>query len=219
MADKPENELPWFERRMLTTDFQEISGIPQRHFLDLIKKWHKRTFNSSLTNDEIGALTLTNRKAVEAWRAPAGSISYRSMSDQAKLLLIYRLIEPLKAFDDQPSRIRGPQIEWSDPDDDAVLKYYPDFGAAYVSRLIGKPDYSVRRRARVLGIGSSLPQAESHGFRWDRKNDPELMRMVNSGVKIADIAKHFGTSSNTIVSHKLRLGLKSRRGRPKKPRD
>ncbi|MFJ5538561.1 hypothetical protein [Vreelandella titanicae] len=219
MADKSANELPWFERRMLTTDFQEISGIPQKHFLDLIKRWHRRTFKSSLTNDEIGLLTLVNRKAVEAWRAPVGSISYRSMSDQARLLLIYRLIEPLKAFDDQPPRIRGPQIEWSDSDDDAVVKYYSDFGAAYVSRLTGKADYSVRRRARVLGITSSLPQAESHGFRWNKENDPELIRLVNSGVKIADIAKHFGTSNNTIVSHKLRLGLKSRRGRPKKPRD
>lgn len=213
-----EGNKQWHQRRMLTTDFDEIRSVPQKAFLDLLKSWHRRTFRAELTNEAVGRLTLTNRKSVEAWRAPPESVSYRAMSPQARMLLIYRLIEPLKKFDDVPVRYRGKQIEWSDSDDDAILKYYPDYGARYIGALIGKPDYSIRKRAKHLGVKSNLPNGLSHGFRWDKENDPELIRLVRDGVKTAHIAKKFGTSSNTIISHKIRLGLQSRRGRPKKPR-
>ncbi|WP_438454942.1 MucR family transcriptional regulator [Vreelandella venusta] len=104
--------------------------------------------------------------------------------------------------------------QYNEDEDTIIKQFYPDWGALRVGVVLKRTPNSVRARAQALNVSSNLPQAKSHSFRWDRSNDPDLVKMVRNRKTQKELSEHFGTSMTTIAAQMKRLKIK----KPKKPR-
>lgn len=102
-------------------------------------------------------------------------------------------------------------VQFTNDEDIIIRDHYPEWGALRVGMVLKRTPNSIRARAQVLRVGSSLPQGLSHSYRWDRSNDPRLIEMIEKRATQKEIAKHFGTSVTTIAAQVKRLKIKKPR--------
>lgn len=82
--------------------------------------------------------------------------------------------------------------------------------AAEVAAVFGVCESAICDRARRLG----LPPRPTRGLRPEaRARDAEFRRLWNAGVKLAEIARHFGTSVGYAQRKRRVLGLPPRKAR------
>lgn len=102
-------------------------------------------------------------------------------------------------------------IQFTRDEDEVIRQHYPEWGALRVGMLLKRKPESIRARARALGVSNKSPQAKSHSYRWDRSNDPLLIKMAEERATQREIANHFGTSVTTIAAQVKRLNIKKPR--------
>lgn len=195
----------WLKSPKLSTDPNDIRDIDQKKLLDALKHWGKEHLGYNLTNDIIADLCLMDRgrKAVEAWRAPPGAISYRPMPIQTKMLLVYRLLE-LAQEKHQPNT---KQQRLTDEEKQFILRHVDNLSVSEIARRMGRAYRTINNFLRSEGHY----ERPSHRI-WSEQEDA-FIRDNYAQLGSFETARAIDRSTYAVRVRARNLGVKGRIGR------
>lgn len=115
----------------------------------------------------------------------------------------------------KPANRRGAKTKkyvWT-PERDAILRQHYDSTVRgrveQIARSLGWPKWVIRKRARVLGLGSPWPEGRSSHVTWSEEQIRFLLEHTGSRTP-RWIAKRLGRSETSVILKIKRLGLSRR---------
>lgn len=184
---------------MLSTDPDLVGNVDQIELLDALREWAPQYIGERLTNDQVAELALVQRNVVEAWRAPPGNSSHRTMPLHRRLLLIYRLRDRAKAH----------VSPWTEAEHQYLRDNYGHRSYAEMAAEIGRSPAAVGFQISTLGLNNGKRRPFS-------EQEIEYIREHYATQTKTEIAKTLGRHPVVVMSKARELGLSIKR--PRAPR-